>query len=208
MDKPGQIIYFDDKGEVMGTTSFHPGIHYGDPEHDGGVGIHEIGNRGTTLGMNMYADTNAILNSNETKDVSKYAPKDEESDPDPDLFPKVKVVNKTTPEQNCLSLGQNSNSGLAQDELNLLAKLIGTDFNPTEKKLRLNLLEQDQKDAEVSAKTEEKPKKSEEALEFDMKTRGKNRDQLLQKIVGDLEEVSQQENDEEDDLLALMDKAM
>ena len=53
VDNPGQIIYFDDKGEVMGTTSFNPGITYGEMERDGGCGIHEIGNRGTQLGMNM-----------------------------------------------------------------------------------------------------------------------------------------------------------
>ena len=53
MDKPGQIIYFDHKGEVMGTTSFNPGMTYGTMEHDGGCGLHDIGNRGTQLGMNM-----------------------------------------------------------------------------------------------------------------------------------------------------------
>ena len=30
VDKPGQIIYFDHKGEVMGTTSFNPGMAYGE----------------------------------------------------------------------------------------------------------------------------------------------------------------------------------
>ena len=53
MDTPGQIIYFDNKGEVMGTTSFKNGMSYGDLEPDGGCGVNEIGNRGTTLGMNM-----------------------------------------------------------------------------------------------------------------------------------------------------------
>ena len=53
VDKPGQIIYFDHKGEVMGTTSFNPGMVYGAVENDGGCGVHEIGNRGTQQGMNM-----------------------------------------------------------------------------------------------------------------------------------------------------------
>lgn len=53
MDKPGQIIYFDRKGEVMDTVEFQPGMAYQDPEPDGGLGMHEIGNRGTRLGLNM-----------------------------------------------------------------------------------------------------------------------------------------------------------
>lgn len=54
MDKPGQIIYFDHKGEVMDTSEFQPGITFEDPESDGGLGLHEIGNRGTKYGLNMY----------------------------------------------------------------------------------------------------------------------------------------------------------
>ena len=53
MDKPGQIIYFDIKGEVMDTTSFNPGVTFKDDEVEGSVGLHEIGCRGTHLGMNM-----------------------------------------------------------------------------------------------------------------------------------------------------------
>jgi hypothetical protein len=53
VDKPGQIIYFDNKGEVMDTADFPPGINYGDCEPDGGLGVHEIGNRGTRQGLNM-----------------------------------------------------------------------------------------------------------------------------------------------------------
>ena len=39
----------------MDTTSFNPGIVFKDPEQEGTVGLHEIGCRGTQLGMNMYA---------------------------------------------------------------------------------------------------------------------------------------------------------
>ena len=53
MDVPGQIIYFDHNGEVMGTTNFSPGQTYGDAEPEGGCSLHDIGNRGTQLGLNM-----------------------------------------------------------------------------------------------------------------------------------------------------------
>ena len=47
------MIYFDNKGEVMDTVDYIPGISYENPDPDGGVGIHETGHRGTKLGLNM-----------------------------------------------------------------------------------------------------------------------------------------------------------
>ena len=72
VDKPGQIIYFDSKGEVMDTTSFNPGIVFKDPEQEGAVGLHEIGCRGTQLGMNMYAAGKLEDNPYHTRYPNKF----------------------------------------------------------------------------------------------------------------------------------------
>ena len=49
-------------------------------------------------------------------------------------------------------------------------------------------------------------KKALGTLEFDMKAKGRKRDEHIDKIVGELN-INENEEDEEDDLLALMDKA-
>ena len=50
---PGQIRIFDSKGEIMVMSKFPTGITYQQAEYEGGIGIHEAGNRGTKIGLNM-----------------------------------------------------------------------------------------------------------------------------------------------------------
>lgn len=240
MDKPGQIIYFDHKGEVMDATSFNPGANYADPEPSGGFGMHEIGNRGTQLGMNIYANTNTKFSSPSKNKApsasssvnSKYAPTEDvddfETDETSTLFPKV-VCNKTpSGSQFSHSIGANqlskpppclasgtSGSETAKDELDLLAKLIGTDVKVDQQEskstFRIHLLDMNNEES-AAAEPEEKAEaklKADEALEFDMKGTARKRDNLLSKIAGDMEQgnAAFEANDDPDDLLALMDKA-
>ena len=50
---PGKIKIFDSKGEMMVESKFLTGITYEHADYEGGIGIHETGNRGTRLGLNM-----------------------------------------------------------------------------------------------------------------------------------------------------------
>ena len=50
---PGKIKIFDEKGEIMVDSKFPTGINYQQAEYEGGIGIHETGNRGTRIGLNM-----------------------------------------------------------------------------------------------------------------------------------------------------------
>ena len=50
---PGKIKIFDEKGEIMVESKFPTGINYQQAEYEGGIGIHETGNRGTRIGLNM-----------------------------------------------------------------------------------------------------------------------------------------------------------
>ena len=50
---PGQIRIFDSKGEIMVQSKFPTGMKYQQSEYEGGIGIHEAGNRGTRIGLNM-----------------------------------------------------------------------------------------------------------------------------------------------------------
>ena len=108
----------------------------------------------------------------------------------------------------------------AQAELNLLAKLIGTNdlnFDPNNSKeaIRINLFDHDHPDQDLHSQEEPKvkiekstKKASVGTLEFDLKTVGRKRDEHIEKLVGELNirEDNQDVGDEED-LLALMDKA-
>ena len=53
IDKPGTILFFDAKGEIMDRSEFLIGVAYEEADFEGGLGIHEIGNRGTKHGLNM-----------------------------------------------------------------------------------------------------------------------------------------------------------
>lgn len=235
MDKPGQIIYFDHKGEVMEATSFNPGANYGDPEPSGGFGMHEIGNRGTHLGLNMYANTNTKFcspSSNESKkyeapskpsSLSKYAPtedvdEDEASNDTSILFPKVLTNNKPSagatnqaPLPPCLATGT-AGSETARDELDLLAKLIGTDVkvDQQESHKSFRILEMNKTDdPKDDAKSEANADAQVDALEFDIKGTARKRDNLINKIARDMEQSNASNEDiADDDLLALMDKAL
>ncbi len=54
VSKPGMISYYDDQGgEVNHTSAFDPASEYTGPDPPGGIGFHETGHRGTSLGLNM-----------------------------------------------------------------------------------------------------------------------------------------------------------
>ena len=55
VEKPGSIRFFDSKGEIMDKSEFLIGIDYHEADFEGGLGIHETGNRGTKHGLNMCA---------------------------------------------------------------------------------------------------------------------------------------------------------
>ena len=46
-------MFFDAKGEIMDRSEFLIGVEYEEADFEGGLGIHEIGNRGTKHGLNM-----------------------------------------------------------------------------------------------------------------------------------------------------------
>ena len=50
---PGKVRIFDEKGEIMVESKFPTAINYQQAEYEGGIGIHETGNRGTRIGLNM-----------------------------------------------------------------------------------------------------------------------------------------------------------
>jgi hypothetical protein len=47
------IRFFDAKGEIMDKSEFLIGVEYEEADFEGGLGIHETGNRGTKHGLNM-----------------------------------------------------------------------------------------------------------------------------------------------------------
>ena len=53
VSEPGKIRIFDEKGEIMVESKFPTGITYQHAEYEGGIGIHETGNRGTRIGLNV-----------------------------------------------------------------------------------------------------------------------------------------------------------
>jgi len=53
IEKPGSIRFFDAKGEIMDRSEFLIGVEYEEADFEGGLGIHETGNRGTKHGLNM-----------------------------------------------------------------------------------------------------------------------------------------------------------
>ena len=58
---PGKVRIFDEKGEIMVESKFPTGINYQQAEYEGGIGIHETGNRGTRIGLNMYESILRLL---------------------------------------------------------------------------------------------------------------------------------------------------
>ena len=141
-----------------------------------------------------------LLVYSQAKGASKYISATEEPSPD-ELFPKMK---------------RKESNKCAQAELNLLAKLIGTnelsfDQNNSKEAIRINLFDHDPDHPveEPQVKVEKSTKKaSVGTLEFDLKTVGRKRDEHIEKLVGELNiKDDNEEVGDEDDLLALMDKA-
>ena len=180
VETPGTIRFMDASGEVVETTKFHPGqVYESEPGH---LGL-EIGDkRSTDLGFSIYAGKSAGGGLLETAraTMAQRSPMKAES------------------------IRQDEGSGdLAKEELNLLAKLIGTETNVKNREtFRLNLFDTDV--AEADFELENKVVEAEDTtVKIDLKS-GRQRGEL-DKIISEMT-VSVDES-EEDDLLSLMDKA-
>ena len=169
-------------GEVVGTTKFHPGQAY--QSEPGQLGLEIAGQRSTKLGFNIYASQHVAGS----------------------LVEPTAVVADQKQGTRSLSLNKESegNEELAKEELNLLAKLIGTETNVRSREtFRLNLFETDTVE-EDSLEVENQTKvKRDSTVKIDLKS---NRDRgEIDNIIKEMT-VSVEET-EDDDLLSLMDKA-
>ncbi|KAK4319855.1 hypothetical protein Pmani_009242 [Petrolisthes manimaculis] len=120
---PGVIRIFEDNGEVSGVVRFPVGGQYFPPGPPGSLA--PDGQRNTTLGTNMYENQNddaaQLSNQTSTSDICSL----------PSHFPGTDVITDSGPMK-----------GRGQEELNLLAQLIGS-LSTTKKEFRLNLFPAD-----------------------------------------------------------------
>ena len=169
----------NDSGEVVETNKFHPGQVY--ESEPGDLGL-EIGDkRSTNLGFSIYAGK-----------------------PVPGGMETARASTGQRSSMKTEAIPQDEGSGdLAKEELNLLAKLIGTETNVRNREtFRLNLFDNDT--AEEDIEVQDKPIKAEDTtVNIDLKSRRQRGE--LDKIINQMT-VSIDES-EEDDLLSLMDKA-
>ena len=164
-------------GEVAETVKFHPGQLY-DME-PGLLGLEMGGRRSTSLGTSIYS---------RREGVEARA---------------VEAVRKELAEGGGGGRCREEGGGdLAREELNLLAKLIGTETDFTKKTFRLSLF--DGEPGEEEAEEEVIRKTDGQTLEIDLKC-GRGRGDL-ERIITEMT-VSEEEGEEED-LLALMDQAV
>ena len=180
VETPGTIRFMNTSGEVVETNKFHPGQVY--KSEPGELGL-EIGdNRSTNLGYSIYSGKSAAGGLLETARAT---------------------VDQRSPMKAQFTPRDEGNGDLAKEELNLLAKLIGTETNVKNREtFRLNLF--DTETTEEEFKTEDKIVEAEDTtVKIDLKY-GRQRVEL-EKIINEMT-VSVDES-EEDDLLSLMDKA-
>ena len=154
IDRPGQIIYFDHKGEVMDTSDFQPELQYLDQELEGGLGMHEIGNRGTRHGLNMY--TNNETNEEQVQGgAAKYVPATPSGSstiPKSEMMEVRPSLEKSSDPPNLVTTLKEPSNELATKELNLLAQLIGADIlaneQQTNETFKINLFDKDAQQVE------------------------------------------------------------
>ena len=169
-------------GEVAETVKFHPGQLY-DLE-PGLQGLQIGGKRSTNLGLNIYRDKGqeqAVVEAvrrelSGGRGADKLGRRDEDS------------------------------RELAREELNLLAKLIGTETDARRRDtFRLNLFDGDLGEEEEDEGGSEHLASAADGqtLSIDLKT-GRNRGEL-DRIISEM--TVDEEDEEEEDILALMDKA-
>lgn len=142
---------------------------------EGALGLNMGDIRPTPLGTNMYA--------------GKNTPMDQLCDPE-------------SPKKPSNLVRKDEDSSLAKEELNLLARLIGTDTSSSVKEFKLNLFEGERMDEDDSSS----PPILDESkhVSIDLKS-GRTRGDL-EKIIDEMTVDVKEEEDE--DLLALMDKAI
>ena len=129
------------------------------------------------------------------------------------IFPKVKMTSQPLQQQAAASVIANMSSGaseLARSELNLLSKLIGTDVSGqsnSQGTFKLNIVNPSPEDSKEKKESEPIADDFSGPLKIDMKGSGRRRDHHLEQIVGEMT-VEEQNADNDEDLLALMDKAL
>ena len=183
IEAPGTVRFMDPStGEVAETVKFHPGQLY-DLE-PGLQGLQIGGKRSTNLGLNIYRDKGqeqAVVEAvrrelSGGRGADKLGRRDEDS------------------------------RELAREELNLLAKLIGTETDARRRDtFRLNLFDGDLGEEEEDEGGSEHLASAADGqtLSIDLKT-GRNRGEL-DRIISEM--TVDEEEEEEEDILALMDKA-
>ncbi len=188
---PGEIRTFDkESGEVISRSLFDPGVEIRPPGPQGRLGILDVGHRGTKHGLNMYANIGASAAS---------AVVESGQDQVADTTSKYSAAAPTPS-----GITSEKQQRLAKQELDLLAKLIGSEAKSVET-FKLNLFDKDKEEA-ATAKATSAQSDSENVVKIDLKGKSR-RGQDLEKVIGEME-VDSKANDEEDDLLALMDKAI
>ena len=178
---PGTVRFMDlSTGEVAETVKFHPGQLY-DLE-PGLLGLEIGGRRSTKLGLNIYKDKGqeqAVVEA---------------------------VRRELSGARGSLSQGgrEEDSKELAKEELNLLAKLIGTETDARRRDtFRLNIFDGDHGDEEVDDGDHKQAGGEDKTLSIDLKT-GRSRGEL-DRIISEM--TVEEAAEEDEDILALMDKA-
>ena len=181
IEAPGTVRFMDPStGEVAETVKFHPGQLY-DLE-PGLLGLEIGGRRSTNLGLNIYKDKGqeqAVVEA---------------------------VRRELSGARGSLSQGgrEEDSKELAKEELNLLAKLIGTETDARRRDtFRLNIFDGDHGDEEVDDGDHKQAGGKDKTLSIDLKT-GRSRGEL-DRIISEM--TVEEAAEEEEDILALMDKA-
>lgn len=181
IEAPGTVRFMDPStGEVAETVKFHPGQLY-DLE-PGLLGLEIGGRRSTNLGLNIYKDKGqeqAVVEA---------------------------VRRELSGARGSLSQGgrEEDSKELAKEELNLLAKLIGTETDARRRDtFRLNIFDGDHGDEEVDDGDHKQAGGEDKTLSIDLKT-GRSRGEL-DRIISEM--TVEEAAEEDEDILALMDKA-
>ena len=181
IEAPGTVRFMDPStGEVAETVKFHPGQLY-DLE-PGLLGLEIGGRRSTNLGLNIYKDKGqeqAVVEA---------------------------VRRELSGARGSLSQGgrEEESKELAKEELNLLAKLIGTETDARRRDtFRLNIFDGDHGDEEVDDGDHKQAAGEDKTLSIDLKT-GRSRGEL-DRIISEM--TVEEAAEEDEDILALMDKA-
>ena len=181
IEAPGTVRFMDaSTGEVAETVKFHPGQLY-DLE-PGLLGLEIGGRRSTKLGLNIYKDKGqeqAVVEA---------------------------VRRELSGARGSLSQGgrEEDSKELAKEELNLLAKLIGTETDARRRDtFRLNIFDGDHGDEEVDDGDHKQAGGEDKTLSIDLKT-GRSRGEL-DRIISEM--TVEEAAEEDEDILALMDKA-